>query len=382
MTNRVSPPLGLTASVSLDSDPRFWTVYLSWRGPTPAYDKVNIAWGIGNTLSAPMPDSASLDSSPTSYTIHRVLPSMTYLFGVQGGVKSALGSVDLGWDYSDWAKVLVSTPAAPPSIPPGGREIVFYSRNGAAWMAPVIEDGSGSFARIGDTHQIGGWEGDWKQVVGFNTPVGDPYFLFYKDGAAFAAPVVMGAKGPQNGNPVSIDNFPLARSWSQIAAFKFNQAPYLLLYNSTGYAAVAPVISGANGPALGNASQIGGWEGDWTQITTFNVGGTSFFFLYRGRDNSAFVAPIIQGSSGPVNDTAKRIDLGDLVARPLPGRPATGWTQVECFDFNGSTYLLRYDEPDGKALVAPFVSATSLGTAHRIGGWQTNWAEITSLSFM
>lgn len=381
MTNRVSPPLVLAASISLEADTRQWAVYLTWRGPTPGYDRVNIAWGIGNTLSTPMPDSTSFDSSPTSYTIHRVLPSTTYLFGVEGGVKKDGG---LGYDYSDWAKILVSTPAAPPSIPPGGREIVFYSRDGAAWMAPVIENSSdASFARVGDTHQIGGWEGDWKQVVGFNTPVGDPFLLFYKDGAAFAAPVVPGAKGPQNGNPVtSIDNFPLARSWSQIAAFKFNQMPFLLLYDSTGFAAVAPVINGPKGPALGNASQIGGWEGDWTQITTFRIGGTSFFFLYRGRDNSAFVAPIIQGPSGPINDTAKRIDLGDLVARPLPGRPANGWTQIECFDFNGSTYLLRYEQPDGKALVAPFVGPTSLGTAHRIGGWQTNWAEITSLSFM
>ncbi len=385
MTNRVSPPLLLSAALALEADRQQWAVHLTWRGPTPPYDRVNVAWGIGTTLTAPMPDSASFDGGVTSYTIHRVLPSMTYLFGVEGGVSQGnIAGVGLGYDYSDWAKILVTTPAAPPSIPPGGREIVFYSRNGAAWMAPVIENSPGaSFARIGDTHQIGGWEGDWKQVVGFNNPAGDPFLLFYKDGAAFAAPVVSGPKGPQNGDPITlIENFPLARKWSQIAAFKFNQMPFLLLYEPTGYAAVAPVINGAKGPALGNASQIGGWEGDWTQITTFHIGGTSFFFLYRARDNSAFVAPIIQGPSSPMNDTAKQIDLGDLVARPLPGHPAVGWSQIECFDFNGSTYLLRYDQPDGKALVSPFISATSLGEVHRIGGWQTNWAEITSLSFM
>jgi hypothetical protein len=62
--------------------------------------------------------------------------------------------------------------------------------------------------------------------------------------------------------------------------------------------------------------------------------------------------------------------------------PATLWTQIESFDLIGSTYLLGYEQDNGLALVAPFVGAASLGTAHQIGGWQTNWAEIASLSFM
>lgn len=185
MANRVSPPLALTAALSLEGNK--WGVHLTWRGPPdPGYDQVNIAWGIGTSLTAPMPDSASFDGNPTSYTIHGALPSTSYLFGVEGGVEDGAG----GHDFSQWAKIIVATPVAPPSIPPGGREIVFYSRNGAAWMAPLIEDSPGD-VRIGNTHQIGGWEGDWKQVVAFNDPVGNPFLLLYKDGAAFAAPVVL-----------------------------------------------------------------------------------------------------------------------------------------------------------------------------------------------
>ena len=295
MANRVSPPLALTAALSLEGNK--WGVHLTWRGPPdPGYDQVNIAWGIGTSLTAPMPDSASFDGNPTSYTIHGALPSTSYLFGVEGGVEDGAG----GHDFSQWAKIIVATPVAPPSIPPGGREIVFYSRNGAAWMAPLIEDSPGD-VRIGNTHQIGGWEGDWKQVVAFNDPVGNPFLLLYKDGAAFAAPVVLGASGPQNGNANAIHNFPLGTAWTQIAAFKFNQMPFLLLYSSNGAAFVAPIINGAKGPALGNPNQIGGWEGDWTQIATFHIGGAPFIFFYRGRDTAAFVAPIIQGASGPQN---------------------------------------------------------------------------------
>jgi hypothetical protein len=374
MANRVSPPLALTAALSLEGNK--WGVHLTWRGPPdPGYDRVNIAWGIGNSLTAPMPDSASFDGNQTSYTIHGALPSTSYLFGVEGGVEDGAG----GHDYSQWAKIIVATPFAPPSIPPGGREIVFYSRNGAAWMAPLAENSPGD-VRIGNTHQIGGWEGDWKQVVGFNDAVGNPFVLFYKDGAAFAAPVVLGARGPQNGNAKPIDNFPLGTAWTQIAAFKFNQMPFLLLYSSSGAAFVAPIINGAKGPALGKPNQIGGWEGDWTQIATFHIGGTPFIFFYRGRDTAAFVAPIIQGASGPQNGASQRFDFGEL--KHLPGSPATHWTQIESFDFNGSAYLLRYEQASGTALVAPFVGATLLGTAHRIGGWQTNWVEIASLSFM
>jgi len=382
MTNSISPPLALTASISLEGDT--WAVFLSWRGPAPGYDKVIVAWGQGTDLAAPMPDSAELAGSPNSFTIHGALPATSYVFGVQGGIRKEfnIGNDWTGYNYSDWAKVIVTTQVAHSSIPPGGREIVFYSRNGAAWMAPINANGPGD-ARIGDTHQIGGWEGDWKQVVGFNDPVGNPFLLFYKDGAAFSAPIVLGAKGPQNGDPNAIDNFPLGTVWTQIAAFKFNQMPFLLLYSATGAAFVAPIINGAKGPALGNPNQIGGWEGDWTQITTFNIGGSPFIFLYRGRDTAAFVAPIIQGASGPQNGATQRFDFGERnEPRRLPGSPVTPWTQIESFDFNGSTYLLRYEQDNGLALVAPFVGAALLGTAHQIGGWQTNWAEITSLSFM
>jgi hypothetical protein len=70
-------------------------------------------------------------------------------------------------------------------------------------------------------------------------------------------------------------------AWDQIAAFELNRKPFLLLYKQNratlvapahkrrGAAVViAPIINGVKGPAIGAASQISGWEADWTQITT------------------------------------------------------------------------------------------------------------------
>ena len=59
---------------------------------------------------------------------------------------------------------------------------------------------------------IGGWEGDWTQVVGF-TFGRSPFLLFYrqsKQPTAFVAPVVRGPQSPINGTPVSIGHYRIA----------------------------------------------------------------------------------------------------------------------------------------------------------------------------
>jgi hypothetical protein len=46
-------------------------------------------------------------------------------------------------------------------------------------------------------------------------------------------------------------------------------------------AAAAPIVAGAKGPQNGGAYAIGGWEDDWTQLSSFNFGGKPYLLLYK-----------------------------------------------------------------------------------------------------
>ena len=214
----ISSPEALGAGLSVKGGS--WSVRLNWANPTGvAYDKVLIAWRRTDGVSTPPPGSSEINSNINTFTVDAVPPSAAYVFSVKGGQKTDVFQAGINWDYSDWTDVAVNTPALPVVIPPGGRQIVFYSRSGAAFSAPIVAGGSGG-AMVGTTHQIGGWENDWTQVVGIHDQGGNPFLLFYKpNGRAFVAPIVMNTNGPGNG-PGSI---------------------------------------------------IGGWEGDWTQVVGFTV---------------------------------------------------------------------------------------------------------------
>ena len=160
------------------------------------------------------------------------------------------------------------------------------------------------------------------------TDFGSPYVLFYKKDKgnyhnAAVAPFIAGAKGPQNGGAYPIGGW--ETDWTQIATFEFGDKPYLLFYkgNVGNYhnAAVAPIVAGPNGPQNGAAYPIGGWENDWTQITTFEFGGNPYLLFYKANGLAA-VAPIVAGPNGPQNGAAYPI-----------GGWENDWTEVECFEF-------------------------------------------------
>ena len=262
----ISSPEALGAGLSVKGSS--WSVRLNWANPTGvAYDKVLIAWRRTDGVSTPPPGSSEIDSNINTFTVDAVPPSAAYVFSVKGGQKTDVFQAGINWDYSDWTDVAVNTPALPVVIPPGGRQIVFYSRSGAAFSAPIVAGNSGG-ATIGTTHQIGGWENDWTQVVGIHDLGGSPFLLFYKpNGRAFVAPIVMNTNGPGNGPGFIIGGW--EGDWTQVVGFTFGRSPFLLFYRQSKQptAFVAPIVRGPQSPINGTPVSIGHWEQDWTQIT-------------------------------------------------------------------------------------------------------------------
>lgn len=369
----ISSPEALGAGLSVKGSS--WSVRLNWANPTGvAYDKVLIAWRRTDGVSTPPPGSSEIDSNINTFTVDAVPPSAAYVFSVKGGQKTDVFQAGINWDYSDWTDVAVNTPALPVVIPPGGRQIVFYSRSGAAFSAPIVAGNSGG-ATIGTTHQIGGWENDWTQVVGIHDLGGSPFLLFYKpNGRAFVAPIVMNTNGPGNGPGFIIGGW--EGDWTQVVGFTFGRSPFLLFYRQSKQptAFVAPIVRGPQSPINGTPVSIGHWEQDWTQITPFTLSGSPFFLLYRQRDGLACLAPIVGGSPVP--------SIGPT--QTLVGWKNGPWDQIRAFDFNGSVFLLLYRN-SGEAFIAPISFASNgvqIGTPNRVGGWEANWAQFAVLSFL
>ena len=369
----ISSPEALGAGLSVKGGS--WSVRLNWANPTGvAYDKVLIAWRRTDGVSTPPPGSSEIDSNINTFTVDAVPPSAAYVFSVKGGQKTDVFQAGINWDYSDWTDVAVNTPALPVVIPPGGRQIVFYSRTGAAFSAPIVVGGSGG-AMVGTTHQIGGWENDWTQVVGIHDQGGNPFLLFYKpNGRAFVAPIVMNANGPGNGPGSIIGGW--EGDWTQVVGFTFGRSPFLLFYRQSKQptAFVAPVVRGPHGPINGTPVSIGHWEQDWTQITAFTLSGSPFFLLYRQSDGLACLAPIVGGSPVP--------HIGPT--QTLVGWKNGPWDQIRAFDFNGSVFLLLYRN-SGQAFIAAISfgsNGVQIGTPNQVGGWEANWAQLAVLSFL
>ena len=260
----------------------------------------------------------------------------------------------------------------------GSPYVLFYKKDKGnyhnAAVAPIIAGAKGP--QNGGAYPIGGWETDWTQIATFEFG-GNPYVLFYKGNVgnyhnAAVAPIVAGPNGPQNGGAYPIGGW--ETDWTQIATFEFGGKPYLLFYkgNVGNYhdAAVAPIIAGPNGPQNGAAYPIGGWETDWTQIATFEFEGKPYVLFYKGNVgnyHNAAVAPIVAGPNGPQNGAAYPI-----------GGWETDWTQITTFEFGGNTYLLFY-KANGLAAVAPIVAGPNgpqNGAAYPIGGWENDWTDV------
>jgi hypothetical protein len=352
-----------------------WTARMIWANPTGvAYDKVLIAWRRTDGVSTPPPGSNEIDSNINTYVVNGVPPSAAYVFSVKGGQKTDIFGAGIDWDYSDWTEFAVNTPALPVVIPPGGRQLVSYAHSGAAFSAPIVIGASGAPAP-GTNHVIGGWENDWTQVVGIHDLNGDPFLLFYKpNGRAFVAPIVMDTGGPGNGPGFVIGGW--ETDWTQIVGFTFGGSPFLLFYRQSKQptAFVAPIVRGPQGPINGTPVSIGNWEQDWTQITAFTLPGSPYFLLYRKRDGAAFVAPIVKGAQGPHNGPTQ----------PLVGWKNEPWDQIRAFDLNGAVFVLLYRN-DGTAFIAPISfgqNGVQIGTPNQVGGWEANWAQFAILSFL
>jgi hypothetical protein len=75
----------------------------------------------------------------------------------------------------------------------------------------------------------------------------------------------------------------------------------LLLYKrTTGNVFTAPITAGTQ---IGALTQIGTWDNNWTQLSSFVVGGTPFLLLYKQSDGSVWTAPVTSGAnrSGDTN---------------------------------------------------------------------------------
>jgi hypothetical protein len=366
----VSSPEALSAGLFVDG--ASWGVRLFWANPTGvAYDKVLIAWHRTDGVNTPPPGSNETDYNINTFTVNGVAPSAAYSFGVKGGQQTDIFG---DYDYSDWTSVAVNTPALPVVIPPGGRQLVSYAHSGAAFSAPIV---SGSPTPTpGVNHAIGGWENDWTQVVGIHDLNGNPFLLFYKpNGRAFVAPIVMDdTGGPGNGPGFIIGGW--EGDWTQIVGFTFGGSPFLLFYRQAKQptASVAPIVRGPQSPINGTPHAIGNWETDWTQITAFTLSGTPFFLLYRRNDGFACLAPIVNGPQVPT--------IGPT--QPLVGWQKGPWDQIRAFDFAGSVFLLLYRN-DGTAAIAPISfgpNGVQIGTLNQVGPWEANWAQFAVLSFL
>jgi hypothetical protein len=196
-----------------------------------------------------------------------------------------------GWE-NDWTQVVGIHDLN------GDPFLLFYKPNGAAFVAPIVMGDTGGPGN-GPSVVIGGWETDWTQIVGF-TFDRSPFLLFYrqsKQPTAFVAPIVRGPQSPINGTPTSIGNW--EQDWTQIAAFTLSGSPFFLLYRQgDGAAFVAPIVMGAQGPQNGPTQPLVGWvNAPWDQIRAFDFNGSSFVLLYRN-DGAAFIAPIAFGPNG------------------------------------------------------------------------------------
>jgi hypothetical protein len=366
----VSSPEALSAGLFVNGTS--WGVRLFWANPTGvAYDKVLIAWHRTDGVNTPPPGSNETDYNINTFTVNGVAPLASYSFGVKGGQKTDIFG---DYDYSDWTEVDVRTPALPVVIPPGGRQLVSYAHNGGAFSAPIVAAGSGG-AAPGANHVIGGWETDWTQVVGIHDLNGDPFLLFYKpNGRAFVAPIVMNTDGPGNGPGFVIGGW--ETDWTQIVGFTFGSSPFLLFYRQSKQptAFVAPIVRGPQSPINGTPYSIGNWEPDWTQITAFTLSGTPFFLLYRRNDGFACLAPIVGGPQGPQNGPTQA----------LVGWQNASWDQIRAFDFNGSVFVLLYRN-DGTAAMASISfgpNGVQIGTPNKVGPLDANLAQLAILSFL
>ena len=238
--------------------------------------------------------------------------SAPVLFGGRVGNTGSLGN----WE-KDWAQVVSFRRTEAPFL-------LLYRNSGVTFTAPVLSD-----SNIGPTTHIGDWADDWAQIVFFEFS-GAPYLLFYRrtDGQAFTAPILPaiadGTTTFQLGTTTLVGRW--EQDWAHLVSFRFNGAPFLLLYRDSGATFTAPILSGSQ---IGPTTHIGDWESDWAQIAYFRSSGVPYFLLYRNAGGT-FTTPIL--SSSQIGATTH---IGDW---------ENDWTQILHFDIRTTTnFAYAYD---------------------------------------
>jgi hypothetical protein len=131
----IAAPNGLVAQSDTPG-----TVELRWHdGDT--YDKVLVAWGLGNDASDPVDNQVDVDAASAkvagfgfnSYTISDIdtTPGRSYVFKVKGGTKSDIFGAGITWDYTDWNAIIWVVPEVQTNPP-------FGSSTEPVVPAPVI----------------------------------------------------------------------------------------------------------------------------------------------------------------------------------------------------------------------------------------------------
>jgi hypothetical protein len=198
--------------------------------------------------------------------------------------------------------------------------------------------------------------------------------------------VVLKVQGAVYGDPLAGQN-PAELIWSGWAAINVvvpNSLNEVLLFYrpDEGVASTATITSGT---LIGDITKIGvgGWEKDWTQLTSFFVGGMPFLLLYSQSGNNTFSAPVI---SGPNIGTPTKIHTVKQREVPLASEAAhdivqmPGWSQITFFVVGGP-FLLFYNQKTGDTFTAPIVSGTVVGPPTQIASVGTDWTLITSFVF-
>ena len=288
------PPYSVQFAVIGESAP--YDIRLDWTN-TVQYDKIIIAWGLGNTEDAPCPNSYQLDGDAKTYTISGFQPGSTWVVKMAGQFEGLFG----GWTYSDWtAKVLTLR---------GYPQLLFYQQNtGLAFTAAIV-----SSTQIGGPNLIQQleppWDPKWTQLVPL--ALGDQRFLLWykqQDGSVWMAPLGNAGNGLSSvATPVrslDLENKPLdwGNGWTHVVPVSSFEEPYVLLYappdnSRQGGGRNAFVSAPIRSPTqIGNQTVAtlgkGVQDQDWSQIVPFGFDGDQFLLFYNRATGNAYTASV------------------------------------------------------------------------------------------
>ncbi len=361
-------------SVSFQQEGASFVAILTWSA-VRTYDKIVVQWGIGDMPDAPSPDSADISGTATSYSIHGALPATSYVFKVESGTRiDGDVGVTVAWQYSGFVAVVAATPAIPPfGVVP---QLLFYSATRPQADNTFIASLSNNRINVDPPARIGGWESDWTTLNALHFPNDSRILLYRHDGAAgfaFVAPLIPNGGNLRVGTATSIGNW--EGDWTQITSFDYLGVKYLVLYaQHSGAAYLASVAPNGAGLTVGSSIGLGLWEKDWTQIKALVFDGEPYLLLYRnaGSGTHGFLAHVAERNGRLAIET------------PTPTTLPAGLALIEPILFDAAPWLLLYGS-DGVPWASQVIAgsggaAVATRTPTRVAnGWESDWSQIVFL---